>query len=204
MKNGRVWIAGAIVAGLPFLTGASTAGAGIGDVALPGVGAVEAAGGAELCAPDPDPPEYYRFPLVTTKNVPGSARASGVADVTYAPASPFGVSVSPDGSYRYDVHVSVEDLRAPDRGVYTVWVTTSQIDEIRRVGTLGEDGAATGQVDWNKFLVVITLEPEDDPDAETWSGPVVLRGMSRSGMMHTMAGHGPFQQENCAAYGYDD
>jgi hypothetical protein len=30
-----------------------------------------------------------------------------------------------------------------------------------------------------------------------------MRGMSRSGMMHTMAGHGPFQQENCARYGYN-
>jgi len=26
--------------------------------------------------------------------------------------------------------------------------------------------------------------------------------VSRSGLMHTMAGHGAFQQENCAAYGY--
>jgi len=36
-----------------------------------------------------------------------------------------------------------------------------------------------------------------------WTGPVVMRGMSRSGLMHTMAGHGAFEQENCAAYGYD-
>ncbi len=49
---------------------------------------------------------------------------------------------------------------------------------------------------------MITLEAVDDPAAETWSGPVALRGMSRSGMMHTMVGHGAFQQENCAAYGY--
>ncbi|MDE2875730.1 MAG: hypothetical protein OXU69_07275 [Gemmatimonadota bacterium] len=32
---------------------------------------------------------------------------------------------------------------------------------------------------------------------------VVIRGMSRSGMTHTMAGHGPFEEENCAAYGYE-
>ena len=50
--------------------------------------------------------------------------------------------------------------------------------------------------------IVITLEADDHPDAETWSGPVVFRGMSRSGMMHTMVGHGALQQENCAAYGY--
>jgi len=28
--------------------------------------------------------------------------------------------------------------------------------------------------------------------------------MSRSGMMHTMVGHGALVQENCAAYGYGD
>lgn len=190
MKYARWMIASGVVFASPLL-GAAAGVAGTADVTA-------------FCAVDPDPPVYYQLPLVTTKNVPGSARATGVADVTYAATSPFGVSVSPDGSYAYDVHVSVEDLRAPDRGVYTVWVTTSQIDRIRRVGVLGEDGTVTGRVDWNKFLVVITLEPEDDPEAETWSGPVVLRGMSRSGMMHTMAGHGPFQQENCAAYGYDD
>ncbi|HZD06335.1 MAG TPA: hypothetical protein VE173_15600, partial [Longimicrobiales bacterium] len=60
-----------------------------------------------------------------------------------------------------------------------------------------------GRSSWNKFLVVVTLEPTDGSDASTWSGPIVLRGMSRSGAMHTMAGHGPFQQEKCAAYGYD-
>ncbi|MGD2070011.1 MAG: hypothetical protein PVI57_15165, partial [Gemmatimonadota bacterium] len=59
-----------------------------------------------------------------------------------------------------------------------------------------------GRVEWNKFLVVITLETVDDPSADAWSGPIALRGMSRSGKMHTMAGHGPFQQENCAAFGY--
>ena len=70
------------------------------------------------------------------------------------------------------------------------------------MGALDENLRADGRVTWNKFIVVVTLEPEDDPAAEMWSGPVVFRGMSRSGMMHTMVGHGALQQENCAAYGY--
>ena len=53
-----------------------------------------------------------------------------------------------------------------------------------------------------EILVVITLEAGDDPSAQRWSGPIAFRGMSRSGLMHTMAGHGALQQENCAAYGY--
>jgi hypothetical protein len=50
--------------------------------------------------------------------------------------------------------------------------------------------------------VIITLEPSADDLGERWQGPVVLRGMSRSGMMHTMAGHGPFETEPCAVYGF--
>jgi hypothetical protein len=71
------------------------------------------------------------------------------------------------------------------------------------LGTLDENFQVAGTASWNKFLVVITLEAVDDPVAKRWSGPIAFRGMSRSGMMHTMAGHGPFEQENCAAYGYD-
>ena len=41
----------------------------------------------------------------------------------------------------------------------------------------------------------------EEPGA-MWTGPVVSRGMSRSGLMHTMAGHGPFETEPCAVYGY--
>ena len=59
----------------------------------------------------------------------------------------------------------------------------------------------SGKVGWNKFLVVITLEADNDPEQSMWVGPIVFRGVSRSGMMHTMVGHGALEQENCAAYG---
>lgn len=155
-----------------------------------------------ICTMDPDPPEYYRIELVTTKNVPGTAYVDAHADVTYAPSSPFGVSIAADGSYRYDIRVDLSEAGAPPRGGYVAWVTTSQVDEIRRLGPLDEDGRVTGPVAWNKFLVVVTLEDDPETAAERWSGPVAFRGMSRSGQMHTMAGHGPFQEENCATYGY--
>ena len=70
-----------------------------------------------------------------------------------------------------------------------------------RIGTLDDTHRIRGEVAWNKFLVVVSLE--DEPDAVArWSGPIVLRGLSRSGMMHTMAGHGPYSSEPCATYGY--
>jgi len=152
-------------------------------------------------AGDVDPPAYYAVDLVTTRKLPGSGRASGTAHVTFA-ASPFGVALAPDGSYLYDVDVRLTDMKTPAAGVLVAWVTTTEVDRTRRLGALDDHMSVEGQVSWNKFLVVVTLEPTDDPAAETWSGPIALRGMSRSGMMHTMAGHGPFQQELCAKYGY--
>lgn len=150
---------------------------------------------------DVDPPAYYAVDLVTTKRLPGTGRASGTAHVTFA-SSPFGVALAPDGSYLYDVDLRLTDMKTPASGVLVAWVTTTQVDEVRRVGALDGHMSVQGQVAWNKFLVVVTLEATDDASATTWSGPIALRGMSRSGMMHTMAGHGPFQQELCAKYGY--
>lgn len=148
-------------------------------------------------------PEYYAIELVGTKNIPGMGLAIGRADVSVSASSPFSVVLTEDGSYRYDVRVSLERMRRPRSGVLVAWITTNDLAQVQRMGVLDEKLQLVGTSSWNKFLVVISLEAEDDPSAERWAGPIAFRGMSRSGMMHTMAGHGPFQQENCAAYGYD-
>lgn len=147
-------------------------------------------------------PEYYAFELFSTRNVPGTGLSRARAELEVSGASPFSVTLGPDGSYVYDVHVSIDRLRAPREGHLVAWVTTPEIDQVERLGTLDANLRASGTVRWNKFLVVITWEPEEDPGAKMWKGPVAFRGMSRSGMMHTMVGHGALQQENCAAYGY--
>ena len=147
-------------------------------------------------------PEYYRFPMVSTRRVPGTGNATGVGEVAFA-RSPFGVALSGDGSYDYDFTVRFDRLRPPRSGAYVVWATTPELDQVVLAGELADPAAFSGKVAWNKFLVVVTLEPAFDPDATMWTGPIVIRGMSRSGMMHTMAGHGPFEEENCAAYGYE-
>ena len=147
------------------------------------------------------PPEYYAIELVTTRNIPGTGYSRGTADVTFRPA-PFGVSIAPDGSYSYDVRIRFDNLKAPRAGQYVAWLTTTELDEVVPVGPLDDEGTASGPLDWNKFIVVVTLEDAWNPEADRWSGPVAFRGMSRSGMMHTMIGHGPLQDEKCAAYGY--
>ena len=149
-------------------------------------------------------PEYYALNLVGTKNIPGMGLAAGRAEVSLAPSSPFSVSLALDGSYQYDVRVTLERMRRPRSGVLVGWVTTTDLVHVQRLGVLDENLQVGGTTSWNRFLVVISLEADDDHLAERWTGPIAFRGMSRSGMMHTMAGHGAFQQENCAAYGYDE
>ena len=145
-------------------------------------------------------PEFYVIELVTTRRIPGSGAATGRADVTFTP-SPFGISLTANGDYLRDIEINVSNLRPSDQGTFVVWLTTPQLDQIERIGVLG-DGPLRGQVRWNKFLVVISLEQDDASSAPRWAGPIVLRGMSRSGAMHTSAGHGPFETENCASYGF--
>lgn len=149
------------------------------------------------------PGEYYGVDLVATKRVPGTGQAMGVGSVTFA-KSPFGIAVSPSGHYVYDIDLSVERLRQPKRGFYTAWITTPNLDKIKRLGVLSDEKVSrvSGQVDWNKFLVVVTLEPSVVDNDRMWVGPIIMRGISRSGLMHTMAGHGPFEREPCQKYGY--
>ncbi len=160
---------------------------------------------ASVCSlPDPDPPVYYRIELVTTRRVPGTSYARGAGDVTFRNGSPFGIALATDGSYHYDVRITLEALPEPVAGVYAIWVTSTQLDRVTPVGVLAPgQREISAAVDWNQFLVVVSLEPSAEAVGGRWSGPIVMRGISRSGLMHTMAGHGPFQQENCAAYGYD-
>lgn len=164
--------------------------------------APRAAGAGDMrlaCAAGPD---YYAIPLITTKNLPGTGYAEGTAEVAHAP-SPFSVTLAEDGSYRQSLTITLRRMKAPATGVLVAWVSTPELDRVVRLGTLGPDFTARGEVDWNKFIVVISHEAADDAGQERWQGPIALRGMSRSGLMHTMAGHGAFQQENCAAYGYE-
>ena len=147
-------------------------------------------------------PEYYAIPLVTTRNLAGTGLARGFAEVAFRDDSPFVVSITGDGSYAYRIDLGLEGMRVPRRGTLVAWVTTPDIDRVERIGPLDQELRASGTVAWNKFLVVVTLEDGDDATQATWAGPIAFRGMSRSGMMHTMAGHGAFQQENCAAFGY--
>ena len=146
------------------------------------------------------PSQYYGIEMVTTRRVPGTGRAVGTGMVNFA-RSPFGVAVSPSGSYVYDLSLSIDRIKAPRRGAYTAWAVAPDLQDVVRLGVLEEGQVVSARVAWNKFLVVVTLEPSTNPTAR-WQGPVIMRGMSRSGMMHTLAGHGPYENEACLKYGF--
>jgi hypothetical protein len=169
--------------------------------ALLAAGSLFSAGSVHPCLA-PDGPPYYAIELFTTRSVPGTGLAQGTVEVSVSGSSPFSVALGPDGSYVYDLELSIGRMRVPRQGRLIAWVTTPEIDRIERLGALDDNLRTRGSVSWNKFIVVVTLEAEDDAAAAQWSGPIVFRGMSRSGLMHTMVGHGALEQENCAAYGY--
>ena len=146
--------------------------------------------------------DYYTINLVTTKNIPGTGLATGKAFMKFNP-NPFGISITKDGSYRHRLDIKLNRVNKPAKGNFVAWVTTPSLDKVKLLGILDQNLETSGTVDWNKYIVVITLEKElPDGDAAMWSGPIAFRGLSRSGLMHTMAGHGPFAQEPCAKYGY--
>lgn len=180
---GLLALAGALVAGTAFSTPASS-------------GSDDAGRCLETS------PSYYAFDLIPTKRVPGTGLARGRAEVVVPEDSPFSVALGADGSYRYTVRVRIENAKPPRTGRYVAWAATPDLDRVRRLGTLDQDLSASGSVIWNKYIVVVSLESGEKPYAERWSGPVAFRGVSRSGAMHTMVGHGALQQENCAAWGY--
>jgi hypothetical protein len=143
--------------------------------------------GSTRCARGPDP---FLIQLVPTANANG---ATGTVTLRFAD-SPFGIAVTADGHHMYDADVRTKGL-PENAGVNVLWAATPSLDQVQRVGIVGPDGTLDGTVAFNKFLVFITAEPS--PDVERWSGPILMRGLSASGRMHTMAGHGPFAQESC-------
>ncbi|MDA1028449.1 MAG: hypothetical protein O3B41_05275 [Bacteroidetes bacterium] len=145
--------------------------------------------------------DYYQIKLVGTNKVRGARMAKGMTGVTFA-QSPFGVALSESGTYVVNLELAMQNVTLDEGMSLVAWVSTPQIDQIRVIGRFDSQFKVAGSTDWNKFLVVITLEPKDTPLGATWTGPIVARGMSRSGLMHTLAGHGPYETEPCAVYGY--
>lgn len=119
-----------------------------------------------------------------------STGLEGWMELTFA-RSPYGVTVSPEGKYVYDLVLGVRSRRNSENRTLVAWATTRDLDEVVKLGVLDGEMRVTGQVDWTKFLVLVTEEASES--VETWQGSILLSGMSPSGRMHTMRGHGIFE-----------
>jgi hypothetical protein len=140
-------------------------------------------------------PDPYLVRLVPTAHANGSG---GQVTLRFA-MSPFGVSVTPDGNHLYEARLTATGLPRDGRAL-VVWAATPELDQVQRLGTIDAQGHLNARIAFNKFLVFVTAEAS--AEVERWSGPILLRGISPSGRMHTMAGHGPFQGEPCAKWGF--
>ncbi len=146
------------------------------------LGALLAIGTAAAQAPSvpaAGAPGLYRIALYPT---PDLAPAGGVGFLRWDP-SPFGVSVTRDGSHRVRLDLEIEGL--PDPGAlgdfrnWVAWVTTPIMDPVVRLGEVGNGRFRDlGPVTFDKFVILVSAEAVPDP--ETRTGPLGLRGASPS------------------------
>ncbi len=138
-----------------------------------------------------------RFVLTAT---PRAQPASGWVQLSPAPA-PFGLAVTHDGRFVYDLDIMVTDLPAPSSlGPYTMyeaWLTTPKLDLIKDLGAISSGVPLRAQADWNKFTVIVSAEAA--PVHARWSEAIVLVGRSPSATMQSFAGH-PFYKTGEAPF----
>jgi hypothetical protein len=138
-----------------------------------------------------DPEGPYQIILLPGKAVPG---AHGEARLVFAD-SPFGVAVTADGRHRYNVRLHATGLPAPTTlgayHAYVVWEVSPDLNEWHRLGVMHGGTATVGQVDMNKFLLVVTAATAATDT--THNGPIILHGTSPSGWLQTFLTHPLFR-----------
>ena len=127
-------------------------------------------------------------------NTPKTPTAQGTARLVFAP-SPFGVTVTADGRSSYDVQLSLTGLPDPSTlgsyKAYVAWAATTDLSRWHRLGAVTNGSTTVGQVEFNKFLLVITAER--DSSAAEHKGPTALHGISPSGWLQSLITHPLFR-----------
>lgn len=129
----------------------------------------------------------YRFPLRPTSR---ARAASGMGEL-FISWSPFGVSVTPDGFLDYVLTVTIKGLppvATLGGKAYVAWITTPELDRMEKLGVLEESGKLTSHVSsMNKFILLITAEKSTEVSKR--SGPILIRGISPSGLLQNFDSH---------------
>jgi len=131
---------------------------------------------------------------ILLRNTPRTPNAQGTARLVFA-ESPFGVTVTADGHASYDVELTLSGLPEPSAlgayKAYVAWGVTPDLKQWRRLGPVSNGKFTVGQVEFNKFLLVVAAE--SDSAATTHAGPVALSGTSPSGWLQTFLSHPLFR-----------
>jgi hypothetical protein len=127
-------------------------------------------------------------------NTPKTPTAQGTARLVFAP-SPFGVTVTADGRSSYDVQLSLTGLPEPSTlgsyKAYVAWAATTDLSKWHRLGAVTNGSSTVGQVELNKFMLVITAE--SDSSVTEHKGPTALHGISPSGWLQSLITHPLFR-----------
>ncbi|HXI63318.1 MAG TPA: multicopper oxidase family protein [Gemmatimonadales bacterium] len=122
--------------------------------------------------------DLYCIDLTATER---GGTASGAVALEYIPG-PFTVPVTVDGHYRYAPRITLRGLpRAPAGARYAAWAASPTMDVIQRLGPVTNGVNRAGEITLDRFLVLITAEPNAMSAAPR--GPVLLRGESPSNRM---------------------
>ena len=115
---------------------------------------------------------------------PGLEYMSGHLELR-TPHTPFGVAVNPAGNHLYEGILTLEGLPAPSAlGDYehiVAWLATPLFDRIVNLGPVANGTRSLGEIDLNKFMLLVTAEAR--PDAPEWEGRLLLRATSPSARM---------------------
>ncbi len=177
---------------------AGLAAAGVAGLALAGAVRGESSRETAGASLPGDPPGCLLTPEVVKLSGTQSAPEGRGSMTLTQPGSPFDVTVDADGFQTFDIAIQVDRMRRRRGAVYVAWAAKPELDEWMQLGTLGEENRIEARVSWNQFLVFVSEEAS--ADVERWQGPILLTGLSPSGRLHTMAGHGPFEAMNCQLY----
>lgn len=133
----------------------------------------------------------YDIPLVSGPAAPG---ARGTARLLFAD-SPFGIAVTQDGRHSYEVRITASGLPDPATlggyRAFVAWEVNTDLTEWHRLGPVGNGTTTVGRAEWNKFLLVVTAEPDSATQAH--SGPTILHGTSPSSWLQRFLSHPLFR-----------
>jgi hypothetical protein len=146
------------------------------------------AAGALLAATPAGPYDILLHPTTAAPGAEGRARLLPTA-------SPFGIGVTADGRMSFDVRITAARLPPPGSlgrfGGYVAWAATPDLKQWVRLGAVRNGTTVVGPVELNKFLLVISAEP--DSAATTHSGPTILHGISPSAWLQSFITHPLFR-----------